>query len=335
MCFSDFGNKSTKEIYIKSTPSTNKIPTSVKKKSTVINKTTAKAKKFVPPTKPIHKAEQKKQECINNIQEASSRNTLNDTTSKSTTSEETTNSLLQASNIMNIDLYEQLQCTQEQTVIQYDNFNNDFPNMSTFSAKFVENPANFNYLSVNSGIGNTEDNSIIPLGGTERKPTPHIAGLILGSLNVLNDDEFLFSQNLSQETQSDQSSVKNLSRVQSLCSVTSLKKIYKNLDVKSFENEPRNEDKKLPVPLKDYKIPDGDEYLKLFKNKPAKKKSRKYPPMSIEFGDMGFNKNYSDYIKDVGFVPEEMKNEENDTFMKILEMYPKENEIFIKMKFPK
>lgn len=337
MCVSDLNNKSTKEKYTNPTPSTNKIiPTIGKKKNTVLKgKPTAKLKKFVPPIiSTPHKKEQKKQERIDNIQAASNVNTLKentsntttkDGTSKKTTSKEKPNSPIQPTKTMN-NIHNELQCTQDRSLIQY----------SSCSSKFGEYPINFDYLSMNSEVGNTED-SIIQPGNTEctqkrTKKDSNIAGVILGSLNVLNDEEFLLSENLSQETQSDQSSVKNLSRIQSFCSVTSLNKIYKNLDVKSFESK----DNQTPDSFsKDYKIPEGEEYLKLFKNKPKKKKSRKYPPMSIEFGDIGFNKKYSDYIKEIGFVPAQMQADENDTFMKILEMYPEENEIFIKMKFPK
>lgn len=349
MYFSDVGNKSAQEIYIKPTPSTTKIRSTIgKKNNTVVSGRPTKPKKFVPPTKSTpYKVEQKKQECIDSIPESSNTNILKCNTtqmvskskgrnSNRTTSKGKTNSLTQPLKTMNNDLNVELQCTQEMSLIQYDNSNNNYPSLPTLSSNFDEIPASFGYLSLNSEIGNTGDNSTIQPGDTELGPKkrskkdPNIAGVILGSLNVLNDEEFPLSENLSQETQSDQSSVKNLSRIQSFCSVTSLKKVYKNLDDKSFENdlnfEPKNEDRK---------IPEGDEYLKLFKNKPTKKKSRKFPPMSIEFGDIGFNKKYSDYIKDVGFIPQQMQSDENDTFMKILEMYPNDNEIFIKMKFPK
>lgn len=329
-------------MYINPAPSINTIkPTIGKKKNTVINgKSTGKPKKFVPPTKSLmHKQEQKKQVCIVNYQEASHTNTLKGNASNDITIENTNST--KAYQTINNDLteYGQSQCTQERSLIQFDdNCKDNFLNLSTFTSNLDENLASFDYLPMNSEIGNTLHNTVTPNVDSERrlktkniKKDSNIAGVIFGSLNVLNDDEFLLPQNLSQETQSDQSSVKDLSHMQSFSSVTTLEKTYKNLDVTSFENY---KDEKIPESSK-YKIPEGGEYLKLFKNKTKKKKCRKYPPMSIEFGDMGFNKRYCDYIKEVGFVPEEIQSEEKSTFMKILKMYPKENEILIKMKFPK
>lgn len=334
--FSDISSnsKSTEGLFIHPTPSTNKmIPTFSKKKNTVKKREstttrTTKPKKFVPPIRNApHKNEQENRvDIIQDISEGTSKDSFSkDDTSKRNIATEKTNTLTQA--LYNNDLNKQ-QSTQEWSQIQYDsNYNNDFLKLSTFPSNSDENPANFA-----AKIYHTED-----AGNTEHRPIkkrskkdPNIAGLIFGSLNVLNDDELLLSQNISQETYSDQSSVKELSRIQSLCSVTSLNKIYKNLDVKSFENAPNFESKS-----EVYKIPEGEEYLRLFKNVSTKNKCCKYTPMSIALGDMGFNKKYSDYMKEIGAVPEEMHCEEKDTFMKILEMYPKENEILIKMKYSK
>lgn len=307
------------------TLSTNKmIPTFGKKNKTVKKKEkTAVLKKFVPPTKKAqHNDEQEKSDTAEN-QDISDGSVPNgeiskERSSKSNTTTENTNTLTQDLNNLNY-LNEQNQNTKEWSQIQY---NNNFLNLASYPFNIDENPTNFEAEIGNTVASNTEHR---PKKRSNKEP--NIAGLILGSLNVLNDEELLLTQNISQETHSDQSSIKDLSRVQSFSSVTCLNKVYKNLDVKSFEKPPNIDPK-----TKDYKIPEGQKYLKLFKNKPKKNRSPEFIPMSIELGDIGFDKKYSDYIKEVGVIPEDMQGDEKDTCLKILAMYPNENDILIKMK---
>ncbi|XP_063897980.1 uncharacterized protein DDB_G0283697-like [Helicoverpa armigera] len=138
--------------------------------------------------------------------------------------------------------------------------------------------------------------------------------IISNSLNIL-DNEDIIPTDLSQN--SDNSSVKNLSQSQnqSFCSVTSLSKTYKNLDCNSFINDI-------------YKIPQGNDFLDLFKNNACKKV--KYVPMTIEYGDIGFNLKYSEYMKNQNGEVFERSEEEIDTCTKIINMYPKENSILKK-----
>lgn len=163
-----------------------------------------------------------------------------------------------------------------------------------------------------------------------------IGGVIFGSLNVLNDVEFALdylsqsqnsqefnltrSQELSQtqksqegpyQTQKSEHCVKNLSRHQSICSVASLK-IYKDLDYNSNEN----------INLKP-KIPNEADFLKMFKDY-IPSKGLKPVAMSLEYGDMGFNTKYSEYVKNVGCL-EEFDVDANATYSKVLDMYPIEN----------
>lgn len=135
--------------------------------------------------------------------------------------------------------------------------------------------------------------------------------IISNSLNILDNEEII-PTDLSQN--SDKSSVKNLSQSQnqSFCSVTSLSKTYKNLDCNSFVNDT-------------YKIPQGNDFLDLFKNNTYKKV--KYVPMTIEYGDIGFNIKYSEYMKNQNGEVFEKSEEEIDTCTKIINMYPNENSI--------
>ncbi|CAH2229337.1 jg17086 [Pararge aegeria aegeria] len=176
-------------------------------------------------------------------------------------------------------------------------------------------------------------------------------GILLGSLNVLNDDgtdmpQALFSQDFSQEQAkaSQESKETILSRTESFNSVISINKIYKNLDMKSCENIQKEEhnsvNSKSQIEFSfydansnndtdlnhniDYKIPTGDVFLNLFKAEKSRFGHDKMVPMSIQFGDIGLNLNYSDYIKGSGHFEEA---DTSDVVSKILEMYPKENEI--------
>lgn len=147
-----------------------------------------------------------------------------------------------------------------------------------------------------------------------------LSSIISSSLNILDDEDIIPTENLPLEAHSDQSSVKNLSQTQnqSICSVTSLSKTYKNLDCNSFQNG-------------GYKIPDGHDFLELFKNHDCEKV--KPFAMSTEYGDIGFNMKYSDYMKDFGLI-DDLTEEEKVTKRKIINMYPNENSILMK-KLPK
>lgn len=149
-----------------------------------------------------------------------------------------------------------------------------------------------------------------------------LGNVIFGSLNLINDDELLLSQNLSQS--SDKNPLQSLSQtknVESFCSVASLNKTYKNLDVRSFENAKSAQENSLfedfAQPMLDseanlsrtpqdelelicpYKIPHGDGFLKLFQDcKGSSVNMDKYIPMSILYGDMGPNCNYADWVKE-------------------------------------
>ncbi|XP_037968122.2 uncharacterized protein LOC105388766 [Plutella xylostella] len=172
---------------------------------------------------------------------------------------------------------------------------------------------------------------------------------IFGSLNVLNDEEWISPQNCTQATDiSDASSVKNLSETQnmaSFCSVTSLNKTYKNMDVKSSDNVnlvlgiTKNDEGKDAIENSGHKIPVGDEFLKLFQvdNVSKQKDAKEHVAMSTELGDMGLNRWYRDFIKEKlenkSIEAEEIRdNEQLEAIDKILEMYPKENEHYIRIR---
>lgn len=139
-----------------------------------------------------------------------------------------------------------------------------------------------------------------------KKKSVSLGGILLGTLNILNDD----IDSVIQTQESDKSSVKALSRNQSKCSVVSLKR-YRDLDHNSNDN--------LPIPIsKDFNI--------LLKSAPIGNNIK--VAMDITLGDMGFNRFYSDYIKSVGYH-EEVDPEANKTYELMLKMYAKENKKLI------
>lgn len=168
-------------------------------------------------------------------------------------------------------------------------------------------------------------------------------GLILNSFNVLNDEDIqLYASQVSQKSDkmSQKSISDNISRNNSICSVTSLNKTYKNLDMKSFENIQNQNDflagnnDKLnnDISTVNNKEP-VNEFLKLFKNGNLNKIT-KAVPMSTQYGDMGLNYDYSDYIKKYGHLEQDnhLNAEAEDTVRKILELYSNENKFLISMK---
>lgn len=92
----------------------------------------------------------------------------------------------------------------------------------------------------------------------------------------------------------------------SFCSVTSLNKTYKNMDVKSSDNVnlvleiTKNDEGKDAIENSGHKIPVGDEFLKLFQvdNVSKQKDAKEHVAMSTELGDMGLNRWYRDFIKE-------------------------------------
>lgn len=148
---------------------------------------------------------------------------------------------------------------------------------------------------------------------TRTKNKTDLGGILFGSLNLLNNEEIDYSQETL--TQSDNLSIQMLSRNQSHCSVVSLKK-YKDLDYNSNDNiviQPNNM----------HTIPRGKDFYKLFDTL-LSNNYVKSVAMDTNLGDMGFNVKYTDYIKSVGFDAE-TNNEANETYEKMLQMYPEEN----------
>lgn len=164
------------------------------------------------------------------------------------------------------------------------------------------------------------NHQIIIRNGVKMNKKHSLDGVILGSLKVLIDDNLVSSQNVTTDEISDGSSVKNLSqsRQESFCSVKSLK-VYKNLDCNSFEGTADR-----------YDIL-AEDFLNLFSefNKP---KDMEMPvAMSTQYGDIGLNIKYTDYLNTIDYRDTEMTAEENNTAMIILEMYPNENIIISKI----
>ncbi|XP_063544489.1 uncharacterized protein LOC134752729 [Cydia strobilella] len=163
----------------------------------------------------------------------------------------------------------------------------------------------------------------------------NLGGFILNSINLLNDEEIL-SQNSIQESFHSERSLTFLSRNNSICSVVSLGKTYKDMDVKSFTENPQ----KIVTMNTEHKIPDQDEYLKLFVLKKTQNKQNNVV-MSTEFGDMGFNLFFANYVKESGndmFICKQLKDSkiQNDSAVTrklISKMYGKENSLLLnKMK---
>lgn len=154
-------------------------------------------------------------------------------------------------------------------------------------------------------------------------------GFILNSINLLNDDEI--TQNLSQDSAISERSV-SISRNDSITSVASLSKTYKNLDVKSFTEPPAKSDEILCPKKKEnstkacHEIPTDDCFLKLFEGRLERISSKDRKVMTTELGDIGFNVFYTDYIKDVGNRQDcNAGADDAETILLILKMYPKEN----------
>ncbi|CAB3241911.1 unnamed protein product [Arctia plantaginis] len=123
--------------------------------------------------------------------------------------------------------------------------------------------------------GNGQENTNIcyensqSAGSIKKSKSKNIGNIISSSLFVLNDEEIV--PLISQE--SDNSSIKCLSRNQSICSVTSLTKTYKNLDFNSFkENKGIKENN--CIDNSNHRIPQGDDYLNLFRNNNCEKFER-------------------------------------------------------------
>ncbi|XP_063391395.1 uncharacterized protein LOC134676946, partial [Cydia fagiglandana] len=163
----------------------------------------------------------------------------------------------------------------------------------------------------------------------------NLGGFILNSINLLNDGEVL-SQQSTQESFHSGKSLTFLSRNNSICSVVSLGKTYKDMDVKSFTENPQ----KIVTMNTEHKIPDQDVFLNLFVQQNTQNKQNNVI-MSTEFGDMGFNIFFANYVKEYGndmFICEQIKDYkiQNDSALTrdmILNMYENENSLFLnKMK---
>lgn len=178
-------------------------------------------------------------------------------------------------------------------------------------------------LHVNNAIDSQEKTKITNKGVflPKRMLSNKLGSIISSSINILEDENTILEENFETFTQisnSDRCSVKSLSQNQNLsfCSVTSLSKTYKNLDCNSFKTDT-------------HRIPQGDEFFNLFKTNIVSSDDKKPVPMTTEYGDIGFNLKYSDYIKNVGEMFERT-DEEMDVVLKIVNMYPKENSLMKK-----
>lgn len=152
-----------------------------------------------------------------------------------------------------------------------------------------------------------------------------LGGVIFSSLNVLNDDNLDNSQEVQISTQlTNSSSVKNLSfsRNTSFSSVTTENRTYMNLD---FCNNVIDRDS--------YNIPFGEDFCNMFNVKTLEETKVGPTAMSTNFGDMGFNVKYADFIRSTGYQEESFNGATHETVTKILTAYPKENKIFIKINF--
>ncbi|XP_053621355.1 uncharacterized protein LOC128681471 [Plodia interpunctella] len=191
----------------------------------------------------------------------------------------------------------------------------------------IMNPINYNDFQ----IGNIDqylpkfdaDTQLIKLKRNKKFKTD-IGDIIFGSLNVLNDEEI--NQDLS-----DRSSL-NLSQSQneSFCSVKSLKKTYKDLDMKSFEVSSKANLAKGNTEVMAHKIREGDDFFNLFRNNTIKNIGQPVA-MSIETDDMGFKVKYAEYMKK-NMIEKEEFGGAKDVYFRILQMYPEENKnLFKKM----
>nr|XP_032525234.1 uncharacterized protein LOC116776210 isoform X2 [Danaus plexippus plexippus] len=150
-------------------------------------------------------------------------------------------------------------------------------------------------------------------------------GIISTSVNILNGDVPL-SQDVTKElTQINQEPHTILSRAISIASVASLK-TYKDLDMKSCDNFLiHTNDFINHINSSTHKIPVNEDYIHMFKtNEPVRVKS--FVPMSTQYGDIGLNKFYSDYVKESGHTAD---CNDNSIITKIIQMYPTDNRIFV------
>ncbi|KAH9633733.1 hypothetical protein HF086_008755 [Spodoptera exigua] len=285
------------------------IPTFGKKKNLKKNdkKSLSKPKKFVPPIKSV-------------------KNNENSTLVTNIGSMRETDKHLQPISNLNQDHGTNV-CDTSFTHISQEN-----NNLSTFSDTLCkENDINnsemmfidTNYqplaiLHETNATGSQENTKVInkKVSLPKRMHSNKLGSIISSAINVLEDEETLIEENfenLTQNSNSDRCSVKSLSQNQNLsfCSVTSLSKTYKNLDCNSFKSET-------------HRIPQGEEFLNLFKNDIVCGDVKKGVAMSTEYGDIGFNLKYSDYIKNVGEIFDRT-DEEKEIILKIVNMYPNEN----------
>lgn len=221
--------------------------------------------------------------------------------------------------------------------------NNAMENFEFISSSQNEFNSSTDYLEPLKGITNNKGSNKPPKFDLNKEFS--LDGLILNSFNLLNDEDIqLYASQVSQNSDrtSQKSKSDNISRNNSICSVSSLNKTYKNLDMKSFENIQNkndflsgNDDKlnNVNIITVNNKEPVSD-FLKLFKNGNVTKIT-KAVPMSTQYGDMGLNYNYSDYIKKYGYVEQDnhLNAEAEDTVKKILEVYSKENKFLLSMKY--
>ncbi|XP_050558355.1 uncharacterized protein LOC118279801 [Spodoptera frugiperda] len=297
------------------------IPTFGKQKNLKKNdkKSLSKPKKFVPPIK-----------CTTNSE--------NNISTTNIGPKHDSNQHLQPTSISNQDLITNV-CDTSLTEISHNN--NDiytFPDLLTLentpnitNIEYTE--SNYNNighsqvvnesLHVNNAIDSQEKTKITNKGVflPKRMLSNKLGSIISSSINILEDENTILEENFETFTQisnSDRCSVKSLSQNQNLsfCSVTSLSKTYKNLDCNSFKTET-------------HRIPQGDEFFNLFKSNIVCSDDKKPVPMTTEYGDIGFNLKYSDYIKNVGEMFERT-DEEMDVILKIVNMYPKENSLMKK-----
>lgn len=218
-------------------------------------------------------------------------------------------------------------------------FNETFHHSNVLSNEinYLENLTLNDYdLTQNYNNGNLDNNyTNISLPKNSINKGNSFSGILTGSYNILNDENIILSQSSTHNfnisalsksnsineqsqngSQNSDKFVHNLGQKEP--SIASLK-VYKDLDAKSFENK-----------TTEHKIPLGDDFLNLFKDK-IEKKHDKYIAMSVMSGDMGFNMKYSDFIKNSNTKGKE-NSEGHETYEMILKMYQKDNKKLIGMK---
>lgn len=219
--------------------------------------------------------------------------------------------------------------------------NNAMENFEFISSSQNEFNSSTDYLEPLKGITNSKGSDKPPKFDLNKEFS--LDGLILNSFNLLNDEDIqLYASQVSQNSDrtSQKSKSDNISRNNSVCSVSSLNKTYKNLDMKSIEDIKNqkdflagNDDKlNNDISTVNNKEPVND-IFNLFKNGNVNKIT-KAVPMSTQYGDMGLSYNYSDYIKKYGYLEQDnhLNAEAEDTVKKILEIYSNENKFLLSMK---